>query len=133
MKPPVDNVKVSSRGRDTLIQAKRQTGLTQWNELLRWAFCLSMSNPEKPKIMLKIDSGMDPVEWQTFAGENSTFLAGVFSLRAKQDGVDLTDSETLSNYFRAHIERGIASLRPLKSLPQLAEVLNNTENLKSGF
>jgi DNA sulfur modification protein DndE len=122
MKPPVDSVKVSSRGRDTLIQAKRHTGLTQWNELLRWAFCLSLSNPEKPKIMLKIDSGIDPVEWQTFAGENSHYFSGAFYLRAQRDGVSANDSEALSHYFRAHIERGIASLRKIKSLQTLAGI-----------
>ena len=104
-----------------LIQAKRHTGLTQWNELLRWAFCLSISNPEKPKILLKIDSGMDPVEWQTFAGENSQYFASVFYLRAKHDGVNPNDSEAISNYFRAHVERGIASLRSLKSLSALIQ------------
>lgn len=133
MKPPVDNVKVSSRGRDTLVQAKRHTGLTQWNELLRWAFCLSLSNPEKPKIMLKIDSGIDPVEWQTFAGENSQFFTGAFYLRANRDGISPNDSEALSNYFRAHIERGVASLRSLKSLGQLTRVVNQIDRSKSGL
>lgn len=132
MKPPVDNVKISSRGRDTLIQSKRNTGLKQWNELLRWAFCISLSNLNPPKIQRKLDSGIEPVEWTTFAGSyDSTFSALLYN-RAANDGIDITDSELISAYFRAHIERGVAALRSAKSLSALVDLDNQIDSSKSG-
>lgn len=123
MKPPVENVKVSNKGRDMLIQAKRHTGMKQWNELLRWAFCISLQNPEPPKILRKLDSGIEPIEWATFAGILSNAYSAAFYLRASTDGVDQTDQDAISNYFRAHIERGVASLRSLKSLQDLVGLI----------
>jgi len=72
--------------------------------------------------MLKIDSGIDPVEWQTFAGENSRCFTGAFYLRAKRDGVRINDSEAVSKYFRAHMERGISTLRRIKCGKLLCEL-----------
>lgn len=122
MKPPVETVKVSLKGRDVLIQAKRHTGMKQWNELLRWAFCLSLANPDQPKIVRKLDTGIDPIEWATFAGSYSDAYSSVFYMRALRDGVDISDPEMASSYFRAHIERGVSSLRSLKSLQSLSSL-----------
>lgn len=125
MKPPVDNVKLSSKGRDVLIQAKRHTGLKQWNELLRWGFCISLSNPDSPRATRKLDAGIDPVEWSTFAGADSQFYAAAFYHRASKDGIDLMDQDAIGAYFRAHIERGVAALRSLKSLTALVSVMES--------
>lgn len=122
MKPPVDNVKVSSKGRDILIQAKRHTGLKQWNELLRWAFCISLSNPDRPKMMRKLDVGIDGVEWQTFAGNCNQILTAAFCARAYSDNIPLDNPDEVTIYFRAHIERGVAALRSIKSLGHLADL-----------
>jgi DNA sulfur modification protein DndE len=123
MKPPVEYVKVSAMGREVLIQAKRHTGMKQWNELLRWAFCISMANPDPPKVVSKLDAGIEPIEWMTFAGAFSQAYSAAFYIRANVDGVNRSDSEALAHYFRAHIERGVASLRSLKSLHALLGVL----------
>lgn len=119
MKPPVDNVKVSSKGRDILIQAKRQTGLKQWNELLRWAFCISISTPESPKINWRLDSGIEPIEWTTFAGAHGNLYTALFLLRAKREGIDLEKAADLQLHFRLHIERGILFLRQFRQLESL--------------
>jgi DNA sulfur modification protein DndE len=132
MKPPVDSVKVSSRGREILIQSKRNTGLKQWNELLRWAFCISLSNMDPPKISRKLDSGIEPIEWATFSGPFSASLAAMFYLRAEKDGVDRADSDSVAAYFRAHIERGVGALRTAKSLSSLAVLSAQMESSKSG-
>jgi len=132
MKPPVDNVRVSSKGRDILIQTKRYTGLKQWNELLRWAFCISLANPDRPRIMEKLDVGIEAIEWQTFAGSNSEIIIALFRARAKKDSIDLEDSETVSTYFRAHIERGVSALRTVKSLTSLVGIQSQIARSKSG-
>lgn len=132
MKPPVDNVRVSSKGRDILIQAKRHTGLKQWNELLRWAFCISLANPDRPKVMRKLDQGIEPVEWQTFAGDCSKAFTAAFRVRASRDRIRLDDQDAVANYFRAHIERGVAGLRTIKSLNALASLPGQIARSKSG-
>ncbi|MCB1078428.1 MAG: DndE family protein [Verrucomicrobiae bacterium] len=119
MKPPVENIKVTSKSRDILIQAKRQTGLKQWNELLRWAFCISLANPDLPRINRKLDSGIEPIEWVTFSGSNHQIYAALFYKRATVDGIELGNEEAVACYFRAHIERGIGALRSFKSLENL--------------
>jgi DNA sulfur modification protein DndE len=119
MKPPVDNIRVSSKGRDILIQSKRITGLKQWNELLRWAYCLSLANSEAPKITRKLDSGIEPIEWETFAGNNGDIYMATFYARAIKDKVILSNPEETQLYFRAHIERGVAALRSFKTLSSL--------------
>lgn len=81
--------------------------------------------------MRKLDVGIDGIEWATFAGANKSFYSAAFSARAKMDGVDLGDSEDVSNYFRAHIERGVASLRSLKSLEALVGLTDQMAKSKS--
>jgi len=119
MKPPVDTIKVSSKGRDVLIRAKSRTGLGQWNELLRWAFCISLSNPSEPSFTEKFDQGIEPIEWKTFAGEHDEIYSACFWLRASQQGINLEDKQDVAAYFRAHMERGVRSLRPMKSISAL--------------
>lgn len=123
MKPPVESIKVSSQGREILIQAKRHTGMKQWNELLRWAFCISLANPDPPKFVRKLDIGIEPIEWLTFAGPFSQAYAAALYQRASVDGVDRSDPDALAHYFRAHIERGVASLRTLKSLNAIVSLV----------
>lgn len=119
MKPPVETVKVSSKGRDVLVMLKRYTGLTQWNDLLRWAFCASLQNGNTPTRHVKLDTAIDPIDWKTFAGDYDFELAGIFYIRAQKDGIDLSNRESVSEYFRSHLERGIATLRSAKSLDEL--------------
>ncbi|MVF23450.1 DNA sulfur modification protein DndE [Methylocaldum sp. BRCS4] len=119
MKPPVDYVRVSSKGKDVLIKIKKRTGLEHWNELCRIAVCRSLSNPTLPPNPIKIgDNGID-MEWKTFAGPFQQELAALIILRAQQDGIDLSRKDSLAEYFRAHLERGISSLQSTKGISDL--------------
>lgn len=131
MKPPVETIKISSGGREHLIYAKRSLGLKQWNEILRWAFCISLGNPEKPTVLGKLDSGMDPLEWNTFSGEIGAAFAAAFQIRASQDRIPINDPNEINGYFRAHVERGLATLRNLKTLPELLQLASQIERLRS--
>lgn len=116
MKPPVETIRVSSRGREILIKIKRNTGIDHWNEICRVALCRSLSNPSRlPKPAKGWDSAIE-IEWRTFAGELSDALASSFALRAQSDGIDLSRKDNAADYFRSHIERGIASLQNTKNL-----------------
>ncbi len=119
MKPPVEQVRVSNRGKDILIKIKRRTGLEHWNEICRVALCRSLANPTPPPRLDKtVDSSID-MDWKTFAGSLQDVLKALTILRAKKDGIDPLKRDTLGEYFRAHLERGIISLQNVKDLIDL--------------
>ena len=119
MKPPVEEVRVSVRGKETLIKLKRRTGLTQWNHLCRIAFCRSLSNPTPPGAPAQGEAGIR-MDWKTFAGSYSQELVCLNALRALRDEIDLAQKDEIAEYFRAHLERGIASLDSVSDIAELA-------------
>ncbi|MEW6426867.1 MAG: DNA sulfur modification protein DndE [Thermodesulfobacteriota bacterium] len=119
MKPPVEHVRVSAKGRDILIKVKRNTGLEHWNEICRIALCRSLANPNPlPKWTKVPDSNID-IEWKTFAGQFQKELAALTIMRAKKDGIDFSKKEIVADFFRNHIERGIQSMQQIKNLLDL--------------
>ena len=116
MKPPVETVKISARGREILIKVKRNTGIERWNEICRVALCQSLANPTiPPKSLSRGDTAIE-IEWKTFAGEFSHELASAVIIRAYNDGIKTETSASVSDYFRSHMERGIASLQNTRDL-----------------
>lgn len=119
MKPPVDHVKVSAKGRDILIRVKRHTGLEHWNEICRVALCRSLANPTPPPQRTKAgDSNID-MDWKTFAGQYQEELAALAHISAQKDGIDIHNKPDFAEYFRDHLERGIASLQQIKRLADI--------------
>ncbi len=114
MKPPVTTVKVSTKGKDTLIQIKRNTGLEQWNEICRVALCASLANPAPPSQREKLPDSNIEMDWKTFAGHYQDELAALVKYKANIDDVDCNDKEDMSTYFRLHIERGIQTISRIK-------------------
>ena len=123
MKPPIENVRVSTRGREILIKVKKHTGLEHWNEVCRIALCRSLSDPTSPQKSARMGDSSIEMEWKTFAGSFQEEFASLIVFRAQRDGIDLTRKEALAEYFRSHLERGIISLRNAKSLIELHEML----------
>lgn len=121
MKPPVEHVRVSARGKDILIKVKRNTGLEHWNEICRIALCRSLANPARPPKYEKSGDTSIEIEWKTFAGAFSRELSALTTLRAKKDDIDLSKKDVMAEYFRNHMERGIASLQTLKILTAFCE------------
>jgi len=116
MKPPIERIKVSIRGREILIKIKRNTGLEHWNEICRIALCLSLATSKAPQIADKMVDSSIEMDWKTFAGEYQQELAALTLFKAHKDGIDVTKKEALSDYFKAHVERGIAGLQNIKDL-----------------
>jgi DNA sulfur modification protein DndE len=119
MKPPIDYVRVSAKGKEILIKIKKRTGLEHWNELCRIAICRSLSNPTPPPTSAKIGDNSIDMEWKTFAGPFQQELAALTVFRAHQDRIDLSRKDSLAEYFRAHLERGITSLQNAKEISDL--------------
>jgi DNA sulfur modification protein DndE len=116
MKPPVETVRISTRGREILIKVKRKTGIERWNEICRLALCRSLANPSKPPKNSKVWDSAIEIEWKTFAGELGPDFTALIRLRATKDKVDTSKKDAVADYFRAHLERGIASLQNTSSL-----------------
>jgi DNA sulfur modification protein DndE len=116
MKAPVEHVKVSARGKDILIKVKRYTGLEHWNVICRIALCRSLAEPTPPPKLDKSTDSTIEMDWKTFAGQHKEVLAAVTLVKAQKDGIDVSDEEALSWYFKAHIERGIETIQKLDCL-----------------
>lgn len=105
----LDTIRISKQGRDQLITLKRRTGVPNWNTLCRWAFCLSLAEDSPPR-MVKIPAD-SPVEmtWRTFAGDLDDVFLVLLRFDLHRVGIPVND-ETLADYCRLHIHRGIGYL-----------------------
>lgn len=122
VKPPVETVRISAKGKDVLTKIKRRLGVERWNEICRVALCRSLANPTKPpKPRNGWDSAIE-IEWKTFAGECSDVYAAMTKMRAVSDNVDISKKDSLADYFRAHIERGIGSLQNVSTFDDYLEI-----------
>lgn len=116
MNPPVEHVRVSTKGRESLIKIKRRTGIEHWNEICRIALCQSLANPTIPNQHVKVSDSSIDIEWKTFAGQYSQEISAVFYLRAKTDGINISSKDELAIYFRQHLDRGIQSIQNSTSI-----------------
>lgn len=116
MKPPVETVRVSQRGKEILTRLKAKTGIDQWNILCRWGLCTSLQAANPPPSLEGLHDSNIEMSWKTFAGPLSESLAAIVLVRAKLDGVDISDHESVSHSFKLHLERGISKLQAARSL-----------------
>lgn len=106
-----------------------RTGLTP-NLLCRMGFCLSL---EEPKIPRPEDFAEEEREFNryTLLGEYDALYVALLRQRLYQDG--LTD-EGLEEYFRAHMNRGIALLQQrVRSVADLASLVQPTPSSSKGY
>ena len=65
----IKQIRLSNQTKDQLIRLKTRTGISQWNILCRWAFCLSLKEPAHPTpIDIPTDSNVE-MSWFVFGGE----------------------------------------------------------------
>ena len=117
MKPPVETVRISQRGKEILINAKRRTGVDQWNILCRWALSASLAVETPPKPDRSTEESNIEIAWKVFGGQMSEIVAVLLKARRNLDARDSQMTE--AEYFRAHLERGIGYLQNVKNLEQL--------------
>ncbi|MCH7527452.1 MAG: DNA sulfur modification protein DndE [Planctomycetes bacterium] len=105
----IEGFRVSKRGRDQLVTLKRRTGVENWNVLCRWAFCLSLAEPNPPRSeRIPADSSVE-LTWHTFASEYEGVYLAALKQRCKQEGLDLS-KRSLATQFRRHLHRGLGYL-----------------------
>ena len=105
----IKQVRLSAQAKDQLIRLKTKTGITQWNILCRWAFCLSLKQPSPPTpVEVSADSNVE-MTWQVFGGEAHELYLALLKERCARDGLGTSD-EVLQRQFRLHLHRGISYL-----------------------
>ena len=115
-------VKISNASKDKLSRLKGKTGIKNWNILCRWALCYSLSENTIPTdIPLNLDSNVE-MSWFTFAGEYSDIYDAL--IKAWCINMNLpTDEQTLSKYFKLHLERGIGYLSGTNLIKNIDDLL----------
>lgn len=111
----IENIKLSQKERDNLLKLKRVTGIKNWNTLCRWAFCVSLAEPSKPrKVKVFSDSSLE-MKWKVFGGKYHDIYLALLIDRCRSDGAGSND-EDLYQQFRLHLNRGINLLAMDKNL-----------------
>ena len=105
----IKQIKLSSQSKDRLSRLKGRTGIKNWNVLCRWAFCYSLHEGSIPTDVPIVSDSSVEMSWYTFAGEYSDLYEALVIEWCDERGLG-TDPDTLSKYFKLHLERGIAYL-----------------------
>ena len=118
----IKQFRLSAQARDQLIRLKTRTGITQWNILCRWAFCLSMRQPTPPTpIEIPSDSNVE-MTWQVFGGEAQELYLALLKERCERDGLGTSD-DVLLRQFRLHLHRGIGHLATPHAIRSIADLV----------
>lgn len=115
MKPPVETVRVSQRGKEILIRLKRKTGIEHWNVLCRWALMHSLANPTRPPKPPPDEESNVEMKWQTFGGAHSDLCTLLLRACALRD-FGATGNTDLGEYLKAHLERGLTAIQNRRDL-----------------
>lgn len=119
----IKQIKLTNVSKDRLGRLKGKTGIKNWNVLCRWALCYSLSENTMPTdIPIVADSNVE-MSWYTFGGEYSDIYDAIMVAWCKKMGLP-TDEETLTKYFKLHIERGIAHLSGTNFIKNLDDLLD---------
>lgn len=115
-------IKISNASKDKLSRLKGKTGIKNWNVLCRWALCYSLSENTIPTdIPLNLDSNVE-MSWYTFAGEYSDIYDALIKAWCINRNLP-TDEQTLSKYFKLHLERGIGYLSGTNLIKNIDDLL----------
>jgi DNA sulfur modification protein DndE len=105
----LEHIRLSQSAKDQLLRLKRKTKLQHWNEICRWAFCLSLAEPMKPSsINIPNDSSLE-ISWRIFGGQYQDIYLAVLKERCRKDGLNI-NSEILAEQLKLHLHRGIGYL-----------------------
>ena len=117
----LENIKLSQREKEHLVQLKRRTKIPNWNVLCRWALVTSLAEPSvPPEAKLASDSSIE-MSWRTFGGEYAELYAALIRQRCQQDGLG-GSADVLAKYFRLHLHRGIGYLLCFRSSALFSQI-----------
>ena len=119
----IKQIKLSNVSKDRLGRLKGKTGIKNWNVLCRWALCYSLSENTMPTDLPIIADSNVEMSWYTFGGEYSDIYDALMIAWCKKMNLP-TDEETISKYFKLHLERGIAHLSGTNFIKNLADLVH---------
>ncbi len=105
----IELVRVSKQARDQLITLKRRTGIENWNVICRWAFCVSIVEPTRPRNQKIVTDSPIEMTWRTFAGEYDEVYRSLLLERCHREGLEPTPVN-LATILKLHLHRGISYL-----------------------
>ena len=119
----VKQIKLSNQSKDKLARLKGRTGIKNWNILCRWALCYSLSERTVPAELNSPSDSNVEMSWHTFAGEYHEVYSALIKAWCMQHKLP-TDEETLANFFKAHLNRGIAYLAGTNHIKSIDDLVN---------
>ena len=118
-------IRLSTQAKEQLIRLKTRTGITQWNILCRWAFCLSLAEPTPPTpVEIPADSNVE-MSWTVFGGDCHELYHALLMERAIRDGIETTQ-DNLTHQFRLHLHRGISYLATPNRIRSISDLIATT-------
>src|SRR5271156_6668623 len=118
----IKQIKVSAQAREQLIRLKTKTGISQWNILCRWAFCLSLKQLSPPTpIEVPADSNVE-MSWQVFGGDAHEIYLALLKERCERDGL-VTSDDVLARQLRLHLHRGIGYLAAPQTIRSISDLI----------
>lgn len=118
----IKQIKLSNQSKDKLSRLKGKTGIKNWNVLCRWALCYSLKEDSIPTDILIIQDSNLEMSWFTFGGEDSDLYEAIIVAWCKSKNLPI-DNDTVSKYFKLHLERGISYLSGTNFIKSLEDLL----------
>ncbi len=118
----IEHIRLSQQAKDQLTKLKRVTGIDHWNELCRWAFCISLAEQSvPPAARIPADSNVE-MSWRVFGGRYADLYMALLKERCVRDGLGTTP-DILAQQFRLHLHRGISYLFGNKELRKIDDLV----------
>lgn len=131
MSIPIETIRVTDKGRNSLIRLKQTTKIQNWNTLCRWAFCLSIKDKRRPAPLSSKEWSNIEMTWKVFGGKNSDIYLALLIQRCIKDQVEVTDSN-LYEQFHMHLHRGIMKLSD-RSIQGIEDLITKVPQVKEAM
>ena len=118
----IKQIKLSNQSKDKLSRLKGKTGIKNWNILCRWALCYSLKEDSIPTDVPIIQDSNLEMSLFTFGGEDSDLYEALIIAWCQSKDLPL-NNDTISKYFKLHLERGISYLSGTNFIKNLDDLL----------
>jgi|TARA_B100001540_G_scaffold280715_1_gene270270 DNA sulfur modification protein DndE len=121
----IDILRTSMNVKNSLTRIKSITGISNWNILCRWAFCLSVKQTSLPR---EVEEKLDGIEidYDTLVGKNKSIYTQLLinNLVSHKEEIN---KKNLTKYLNAHVNRGVNIIytNKLKDISGLMALINS--------
>ena len=118
-------LKTSTNVRNSLTRVRTITGISTWNTLCRWAFCLSVKQTSLPR---EVDEKLDGIEidYDTLVGKSKDIYTQLLINNLVKHKVEI-NKKNLTKYLNAHVNRGVNIIYNYK-LKDISGLLSSIKN-----